>query len=417
METSGIGFSLFLKMNVGSFSMKARALILAAATVALVSCKSSDKRAVDSEPRETWTSTMQSMSESLAKLTQLSLDPVAFNASDNQKIMDVELSRLSRFSHDVAAMKKRPSDDPAMEQVARHFSSDMQEARRQLQIGNRAYARHMIRNATDYCISCHTQTNLGPQFDFSNTQSLSRLGSLDQANFLFAVRRFDEGLNQFQQAMHSPDVALRPYPSLENVTMRALAVAVRVKQDPKLADSILNYIIESKWAPVYLQISAVKWRGSVSEWRKLNAKPSSLIDAKSLVSRAWRKQMESPLARAGLIEQLRASALLHDLLAHRKPGVAYAETLYYAALTSEALRELDVYSAPENYYESCIRHLPRSKVAANCYLRLEGITMANYSQYDSSPLPADIRQHLDELKKLAVPQERSWKDWGHDHDR
>lgn len=389
-------------------------LILMMVAAILMGCKSGNK-AKEVEPQGSWTSKMHSMSESLANLMQLTLDPASFNAPDNQKIIDGELSRLSQFSHDVAAMKNKPSDDPAMEMVARQFSGDMQEARHQLQNGNRAYARHLIRSTTDYCISCHTQTNRGPQFEFSNAPSLVRLNPLDRANFLFAVRRFDEGLEEFQKAMQSPDVALRPYSSLENVTMRALAVAVRVKQDPKLADAILNYIVESKWAPVYLQISAVKWRASIQDWRKSGAKPRTLADAKGLVSRAWRRQMESPLARAGLIEDLRASALIHELLINRKSGNTYAETLYYAGLTAETLKELDVYNAAEYYYESCIRHLPRSPTAANCYLRLEGITMANLSQFDSAPIPANVRQRLDELKKLAEPKEKSWKDWGRDH--
>lgn len=393
--------------------MKAMALVSTLVLVALMGCKSSDKK-VEADNGATWTGTMQNMADSLGNLLSLSLDPVAFNSAENQQLIDTELNRLAQFSHDVAAMKKKPSDDPSMPVVARQFSAEMQEARRQLQLGNRSFARMMIKNTTGYCVSCHSQTDRGPQFHFTGSSALAKLNALDRANFLFAVRRFDEGLVEFKKAMDTPDLALYPFSVLENVTIKALAVSVRVKQDPMLAESIINFMVQSKWAPVYLQISAMKWRGSIQEWQKSKGKAKTLADAKALVAKAWKKQMESPLARAGLIEYLRASALLHQLLSDRKAGKTYAETLYYAGLTSEALKDLDASDLSESYYEACIRHLPQSETARNCYLRLEGLSIANYSQFDSAPMPADMRQHLDELKKLAEPKENTWREWG-DH--
>ncbi len=395
--------------------MKAMALNLALVVTVVAGCNSLVQKQEVVVSGETWTSKMQKMSATLASLMQTSLDPVAFNSPENQKMIDNDLLRLSQFSHDVAAMKAKPSDDPGMEAVARQLSVDMQEARRQMQSGNRAYARHIIRNTADYCISCHTQTNRGPQFEFSDAPIMARLGHLDRSQFLFAVRQFDQGLEEFKKAMQSPDAALSPYATLESATLKALAVSVRVKQDPKMADSIINYIVQSKWAPVYLQISALKWREAVREWQKAEGKPKSLADAKLLITRAWRKQMESPLTRSGLVEQLRASAILHDLLKARKSGKAYAETLYYAGLTSEALKDLDVFNLSDNYYENCVRHLPRTETARNCYLRLESIIIANYSHFDSTPLPSDVRERLDRLKKLAETKDSSWSDWGERH--
>lgn len=393
--------------------MKAMTLTFVIMIGFLSGCKSSTpKTRNEVDVSQNWTSRMQSMSESLANLLQMTLDPMAFNSPDNQRLLDMELNRLSQFSHDVSAMQKKPSDDPGMTVVARQFSADMQEARRQLASGNRAYARHLIRDTTNYCISCHTQSQQGPQFQFSGARAIARMNSFDRAQFLFAVRHFDEGLEAFQKAMQSSDLALQSYPNLESATLKALAVAVRVKQDPKLADTVLTYVVQSKWAPVYLQISALKWRDSVREWQKASSKAKTLADAKGLVNRGWRKQMESPLSRAGLVEQLRASALLHELLAQHKSGKTYAETLYYAGLTSEALKDLDLFSLSENYYESCIRQLPRSETARNCYLRLEGLTLANYSHFEAVPLPSGVRQHLDELKKMAESQENSWSNSG-----
>jgi hypothetical protein len=126
--------------------------------------------------------------------------------------------------------------------------------------------------------------------------------------------------------------------------------------------------------------------------------------------------MESPLSRAGLIEALRASTVLHELLASKKPGKAYAESLYFAGLNAESLKELDPLNLNETYYEACIHQLPNSPTARNCYLRLEGAILSDYSGFDSVPMPQSARDHLAELRKLSVPSEGFWMEWGKGHD-
>ncbi len=389
------------------------ALVQAFLTIlALANCQTTPNDASNpTDPASTWKVDMHHLSESLSTLLPLSLDPLAFNDPNNQPQIEREVARLTKFSHAIGQMKTKPSEDPALQFVANEFSAEMSEAQRQMRMGNRAYARLLIRNATNYCVSCHTQMARGPEFNFKAGPYFAKLGALDQANYLFAVRSFDEGLKQFDRAMSSPDVALQPYASLESTTLKALAVAVRVRQDPRLADEIVTRITQSKWAPVYLQISALKWKSSIEEWAK-DLKRKRAEDPRALLAKAWKKQTETPLSRAGLIEFLRASARLHELLAEKKTGKVYAETLYQAGLTSEALRELDLYSLSEYYYESCIRSLPQSETARTCYVRLENEMMASYSSFDSGPLPASMRDRLENLKKLAESQDGGWTNWG-----
>jgi len=71
-------------------------------------------------------------------------------------------------------MAKKPSDDPSIGFVGNQFSEEMVEAKRQLKVGNRSYARFLIRNASNYCISCHTQTDRGPHFLAKPVAPISR---------------------------------------------------------------------------------------------------------------------------------------------------------------------------------------------------------------------------------------------------
>jgi len=384
--------------------------LLVLGLLTLVSCKTTVP--TSQKPLEgaaAWKGDMRQMSESLTNLLPLISDPIQFSKPDNQAEIEQNVSRLAQFSHAIRDMKEKPAADPALEYVAKEFNAEMLEAQRQLRLGNRSYSRFLLRNATNYCVSCHSQTNRGPQFSLSTHPALGRMNALERANYLFAVRAFDQGLKEFEAAMLSPDVALLPYASVEEATLKALAVAVRVKQDPALASQIVERILHSQWAPVYLQLSAVTWKSSIEDWRR-HAKGKALNDARSLLSKGWRSQVEMPLSRAGLIEFLRASVILHDLLDLKKPGKSYAEILYSAGLASEALKELDLYNLSGFYYESCIRQSPHTLTSRNCYVRLETVELSNYAGFDSVGLPVRVRDHLEQLKQLALPNGKKWVD-------
>lgn len=384
-------------------------LIALTVVLGLSACSTADKSGAAGA--KNWSANMHQLSQSLANLLPLAHDPLQFNDPTNREIINQEVGRLAQFSHDLGGTKSKATDDPALDYVAGRFSADMQEARRQLSIGNPTYSRYIIRNATNYCISCHTQTDRGPQFIGMDAQPFyQKLNSLDRTNYLIAVRKFDEAVVEFEKAMNSPDVALLPFPTLESVTLKILAVAIRVKKDPKMAEQIINRMVQSKWAPVYLQMSGVKWRAGIEEWARAKTKPRTLAEAKRLISVAVKKQAEAPMSRAGLIEYLRASGTLHDLLDDKKPGKDYAESLYYAGIASEALRELDLLDTSERYFEACIRHLPHSAQARNCYIRLEAAQIATYNETESGRMPQAVIDNLDALKKLAETKGQPWLD-------
>jgi len=373
--------------------------------VLLNGCRSLSPEPPEKKSEKPWAEQMHDLSSSLANLLPVTLDPVLFNDPANQALIEQEVTRLAQFSHEISQVKDKPSADPALDFVANNFQGEMSEARRQLRAGNRSYARYLIRNATTHCISCHSQTQRGPQFQFAAGESFSRLGKLERANYLLAVRSYDAGLKAFEEAMDGPDAATESYANLESATLRALAVAIRAKQDPALALRIVNRILKSQWAPVYLQLSAMKWRDALEDWQK-HPQPASLNVVKKLLSTAWQKQTETPLSKSGLVETLRASAMLHQILDVKAPGSSYAEILYYAGLTSESLRELDPYSVSPYYYERCVRQAPRTEMAKNCYLRLEALEFADHSQFDAMPLAPSVRRRLEELRQLAIPDRR-----------
>lgn len=352
------------------------------------------------------------VSESFSNLLPLTLDPAQFAKSENQTTIHQELDHLAHFSHDPDVLKSEPAKNPNVEYVKKRFKNDVMEADRQLKGGNRAYARFLARKAMNACMSCHALGADSPFHFTASGSAFEHLNALERTNYLITIHRDDQALAEYKKAMSDSDVTNQPYTLLENVTLRTLAVAVRTKRDPKLALEIVDRLIDSKWAPVFLQLSAGKWRNSILEWQAGKRQSRDLSEAARLVSIGWKKQTQSPMSRGGLIEYLRASSILQEILHDDLlPNVSYAEALYNSGLVSESLKDIESPNTAQFYYEACVRRAPHSEISKNCYLRLENIEMLNFSQFETGALPEEVRSHLSVLKEMAQTGQKSWRDW------
>lgn len=366
----------------------------------------------------TWQVRMAQMSQSLAQLMPLVADPERFNDPDNRAKIKKEVQKFSQVSHNIS-MNKKPEADPSLDFVSRKFSQDMKEAVAQIERGNMNYARYLVQNTTNYCISCHTRTDSGrTDLNFSAAVDTSQFKPLEKAEIYMAVRDFDKALQAFDQAAYAKDATMKPQ-TLELAAEKSLAIAVRVKKDPDLANEMVSRILDSQTAPVFLKLKARHWKQSIQQWqkeektkpKKLNAQ-QMLASANNLMNRGWRVESEAINSRAGLVEFLRASSLLHDILSDRANAKVYGEALYSAGLVAESLRQINLWTLHEAYYESCIRYSPYTNLAKRCYLRLEALQLSAYSAYDGAEIPAHIKDHLLELRALAEKSTGDFMDWG-----
>lgn len=390
------------------FNRKSFIAVSVLAFTSILACKHAEI-AKGPDSQEGWASRMQQLSQSLSTLIPLSMDPVEFNKPANQPLIEQNVLRIAEFAHDLGQMNKKPSQDPTLPYISEELKGNMLEAKRQLDNNNLMAAREIIQNTTHYCISCHTQTNNGPQFLSTNTSDyFTKLRPLAKAQYFMAVRNFDSALQEFDRAMNSPDAAIEPYQNVENAALKALAVAVRVKRDPKLAEEMVSRIIDAPWAPIYLKVNARQWKSAILEWQKQKPKPTTVANAKLLMAQGWNKSMETPMGRGGLIYFLRASSMLSDYLASEKDGPTYAEAVYNAGLVAETLRELHIMTLDEAYYESCIRRWPSSDIARKCYIRLESRILTRNGVFDGGRIPRSVEERLSHLRTLATPNSQDW---------
>ncbi len=394
-------------------------VIITALTATLVfGCAQKDTPEEKQKNLSNWKVKMAQMSQSLAHLIPLVSTPERFNDPDNKAKIQKEILRFSKLSHSITVNKK-PEADPSLDFVSRKFEADMKEAYAQMEKGNNNYARYLVSNTTNYCISCHTRTDSGrANLNFSASVDMSQFKPLEKAQVYMAVRDFDKALQAFDQAANARGATSKPQ-MLELAAEKSLAIAVRVKKDPSLADEMVSRILDSKTAPVFLKLKARNWKSSIQRWKKEEKrKPKTLgpkrklKTANNLMTRGWRLESESMNSRAGLVEFLRASSLLHEILSDKKNYSVYGEALYTAGLAAESLRQINLWTLHEAYYESCIRFSPYTNLAKRCYLRLEALQLSAYSAYDGASVPAHIREHLLELRALAEKSTGDFMDWG-----
>lgn len=398
------------------------AVFILSLTLTTVFCAQTGPQRATDQDRANWQLRMQKLSRSLTELLPLVISKKEFDNPDNYRAIERETKELAELSHDIKATRVKPNGDPGMEFVSRKFFEDMADAHRQLVSGNREYARFVIKNTTSFCISCHTRNEEGRKdlgIDLASA-NVSNFTTLEKAQYHLAVREFDKALNDFDKAVNDREAYEDPQ-GIQLTAERALAVAVRVRRDPALASELVSRIVDSKWAPIYLRLNAREWKVSLKEWekelKKAKAKdaqkPEKLLSqAKALLAQGWSHTADALPTKAGLVDFLRASTLLHDLMGtDTKPDV-YGEGLYYAGLAAESLREINLWTLHEAYYESCIRYQPYTNLAKKCYLRLESLLLSSYTTYGGGFLPANVRDNLAELKSLSEKTDGDFLEWG-----
>lgn len=397
----------------------ARLLVTCLFIFGIVQCAQKEHQEEPVTALANWHSKMHVLSGSLSRLLPLSYSPQAFNDPKNRSIITDEVRTIKSIAHSIDKTNAKPDHDPAMVFMAQRFSSNMDEVLDQIENKSLTYARRLIQQSTAYCISCHTRTDEGrSNLQLSSLANVDRLTRFQQVDFFIAVRDFDKALSKFDEVVNSPDAQIQSPYDMEALAEKALAIAVRVKRDPALADEMVNRVIEARWAPVYLRLNALAWKKSIGEWRKakpfeqLNAK-DQLELAKELIAQADQSRANSPVGHSGLVNFLRSSTILHNLLGQSPTQPRYGEALFYAGLAAESLRDMNLWTLHEAYYEACIRHSPRSRLAKKCYLRLEALQYVVNASGDSAAMPRNVRERLSELKNLSQEKDDQLNNWNY----
>ena len=353
---------------------------------------------------------MQSLSKTLSSLLPIVASQKKFDAAANSTQVDSDVQTLRTLSHGLKATEIS-NLDPSMQMMSGLLEEDLERVQESIKLGDRTTARQILKDTTSYCIQCHTQTNNGPSFSLMDLNvKTSDFSNLERAEFFAATRQFDSAIAAYRVVLTKDGLEKKDAFEWERAARSALAIFVRVKGNARSTLTFLNQISKTRSLPASTDQSIVAWKKSVTEWSKEKRPKKMSVQetinhAQDLIRRA-QKHQEFPLDHTQDVVFFRASALLHDLLQKKSPSELspelVAKTLYLAGLTAEATRDMNFWTLYEVYYEQCIRKVPHSEQATQCFDRLKESTTLGYSGSAGTIIPPEVSRRLETYATLAA---------------
>jgi hypothetical protein len=337
----------------------------------------------------------------------LVLSKSAFEDPKNAKEIATLMNRMQDLSGKMTVSSKRFADsDPSIPFIAERFHQDVRMAIDMWNTGDRIVPRRLMRYVTDYCISCHTRTGKGLHLsDVIQSKRFKSMPALPKAEYLAATRQFEDALKQYEYVLVDKPLAKQDPEAWSQAVRKMLAIAVRVEKNPSLATDLLSRIQDNPDSiPPSLRADIAQWRTSAKAWMS-EKRPASMTDkerfemAKRLVAEG--QEITAKVSGGALIEYMRASSLLHEMLGRMKDGEHYQEMLWLAGISAEYLGDLNLWMLQDTYFEGCVRKGKDKALAGKCLSALEASYLRTYGAASRAGLPPFSKKQLDDLGVLV----------------
>jgi hypothetical protein len=361
-----------------------------------------------SSSKPAWPITMKELSATLSDIILDSSSLERFSDPKNEARVVRSAKRLVELTKDLRSKQmKVPDADPSVKLIAGFFEEDAQHFYETVKERRGEYARIVARSFPSYCIACHSRTSYGPQYGTDRLpKGAEKLPALDRADYFAATRQFKAALDTYRTLSESTETSKNDPFGWQRAVRNGLALSIRVQGDANRAMEFVNAVRQNQNAPLHLKETAETWKAALETWSKEKPKNGdALAEAARLLAEA-RKRQEYPADRKGDIELFRATESLHRYLASpetREPKKT-AEAYYLAGQAYEILRPLAIWDMQDFYYVGCIREVPHTKQAADCYRRYEESVYFAHSGSSGTYLPKPVRRRLEQLEVLAAPE-------------
>lgn len=384
--------------------------IVSILSAAVLGCSTEMKEAnrearIDAKDAKSWASQMQKMSRNLERLMPYVFSREEFSDSKNRAQLKELVTEYSRSVQHVPEHmgKKLLGDDPLVKYYLDNLKEGGQQGLRALNEGHLDYSRNILKDSMGACFNCHTTTQLGPQNTFSTTKldSSFRIYPTEKADYYVATRQYDQAIKVLESVLEKPEL-LAEQPHEQMLAMKKyLALMVRVRKEPTRAGDTISKYLKNGNPPYFVASEAEAWIKSLRKWAGEKKKqPKPLQKAKDLMKQASRSQAGA--YQAGYVENLRATALLHEALVQTKKSGEKAEIYRMLGDSYDIVSDLGMWDLPEAYYEACVRTAPKTKVAQTCYRNYERAIVMGFSGSAGVFIPSEERAKMKDLKDIAL---------------
>ncbi|MBY0370551.1 hypothetical protein K2X33_07690 [bacterium] len=358
-----------------------------------------------------WSAKMQQLS---ATLSNIMPDLVSGKTPDAKALARLKegATAINRLAHQIdknakgKSMAPPPDADPSLAMLSGLFEREAKTALHALQSGSVEYGKASLRMVTNYCVSCHTRTNQGPQFGAVSDKQTKGLTKMERAQLHAATRQFDAALEEFESVISDNDIAKKRQLEWGRAVRHAFTIAIRVKQDPDRALKIVQRVEALPTTPGLFRDFVASWKQSVEDWKKEGKKSFSseedIYQEANRLGKAAEAMQKFPMDHSADVLYLRLSLTAHELLTRYPDGKHVSDTLYLLGNAYDLLDDHLISPLPEMYYETCIRRTPHSPASQKCYQRYESNVYFGYTGSAGTSIPDDLAERLKELKEIAA---------------
>ena len=353
-------------------------------------------------PDEATRAAMHEIFGALSEILPRCLSNERFQAPADHDAVQAALAKLAADADQLASHLATGPDE--MKYRGEALARDARRAQARFASGHPVDARFTALQLTEACVGCHSRlpSEKTTPFAATLTQKLdpSALTPSERARLQVATRQFDAALDGYEALLTSPPPEAGEAVRMADLT-EYLIVALRVKRDPDRAAQLLAKLEARPETVADLRRLIGPWRATLAREGKLVREPPSLATARRLVA-AGKSARDYAWSRAGLIDDLLASSVLHRFLEQEKLSAAdRAEAYYLVGLTDSQVRSSPWLSDGAWYLEAAIHTQPHSAVALRAFGAYEDMTLLEWTGSAGTQLPDDVVSDLDRLRALA----------------
>jgi hypothetical protein len=381
---------------------RSRALLAAIAAGALcAACSSRTPSATPPGAPGFERETMGEIADALTHALPLSLHEDQLDDAARREAYGGALATLARGASRLEAHGR--SREASFGYLSGSLARDAGEALRRFEAGRLAESQFFVRELVDDCVACHSRLP-DPRSSALGAHLLRRarmdeIDPAERARLQVATRQFDAALDSFEALLRDPNVPPGKL-DLEGELVDYLVVAIRVREDLRRPQVPLERFAARPDVPDYLEQDLAAWLDAL---RRLDRAPRSgalLPEARALLADAGAFE-PGAIERRGLVQEIRASGLLHRFVTGERSAAELAEAYYLLGLAETRVRHSSWLAEAEFQLETAVRSDPTSPWARRAFALLEQETLAGYSGSGGLHLPADVRAKLDELRALV----------------
>lgn len=354
---------------------------------------------------------MQSMAEDMQQLLPYVFSEKKFLDEKNYQTINNSLSAIVAKLRNI---KKHDQVQTLNKQVTlRELQEQMVMALYHFTSQKKVVARMEITSLLNLCIQCHTQTagsSTSKIFGPLPLQSME-LNTFEKAEVYFLTRDYDHALPLLRELVVHPgkDDLDIPYVREKSLNL-LLTYQLRLQSDLVGAKQELSQLEKRSGLLPFLKEKIQNWQGEIKKLQELSKKIKTLsteADKEKFLDKNLSKIDSSEnniLFEDRAISALYLSGILNQYLESGvKSPRLLAKIFYWLAVYDKRLNSQLFYSLGDHYLQLCIKKVPHSSTAQQCYEVMEEDTLFHYSGSMGTHVPASVKAELSKWKKLAMP--------------